>query len=180
MRNAILAALGRGPNAATKATTKAETPGDDTEKNTSAADDADAADDESEDVAAEDGAPAPDDTDDEDDEPSAPSDPVAAKAYVRGRKHGASLATARIAAILTAPEAEANATLAAHLAFATKLSAKDAVATLKAGVPAKTGGLAARMAAANQPKLGGASVKPADPQAARTAARDAYISSLKR
>lgn len=77
---------------------------------------------------------------------------------------------ARIAAILTAPGAEANPGLAAHLAFKTDDPAPKAVAALAASSPAG-GRLAGRMAAANQPKLGSsASPSAAGDRASRIAA----------
>lgn len=51
----------------------------------------------------------------------------------------------RMAAILGSTKAEANPTLAAHLAFNTGMSAKQAVATLSASAPSQGAGLASRM-----------------------------------
>lgn len=67
----------------------------------------------------------------------------------------------RIAAILTADAALRNPALAAHLAFATDDSADKAIATLNAAAPGGPGGLAGKMAAAKQPRLGSDSGKAA-------------------
>lgn len=63
----------------------------------------------------------------------------------------------RIAGILGTDEADANPGLAAHLAFATTMSAKDAGASLKAagGKPAARGTLGQRMERAPNPQVGG-------------------------
>lgn len=61
---------------------------------------------------------------------------------------------ARCAAILSAPEAEANPALARQLAFATALPRGEALAILKgAGAPAAKAGLSGRMAASGQPSI---------------------------
>lgn len=61
----------------------------------------------------------------------------------------------RMAAILGASSAEANPGLAAHLAFQSSLSVQKALSALAASGKSATGGLASRMAASRQPKLGG-------------------------
>lgn len=73
-------------------------------------------------------------TEDEDDKPNA---------FARGRRAEKS----RMSAILGSNAADRNPSLAAHLAFKTSMSAKDAIATLKAsgGSQAHGGNLASRM-----------------------------------
>lgn len=73
-------------------------------------------------------------TEDEDDKPNA---------FARGRRAEKS----RMSAILGSNAADRNPSLAAHLAFKTSMSAKDAIATLKAsgGSQAQGGNLASRM-----------------------------------
>jgi hypothetical protein len=70
-------------------------------------------------------------------------------------KAAASAERARCAAIFAAPEAAVNLSLAAHLAFETDLTAKQAVGALRAGGQASTprrGGLSDRMS--TQPAAG--------------------------
>lgn len=72
-------------------------------------------------------------------------------AFAKGR----SAERKRIGAILGSPAAEANPTLAAHLAFATADSPKKALAALKAAGPAAgANGLSARMNARRPSQLG--------------------------
>lgn len=61
--------------------------------------------------------------------------------FAKGRKAERS----RMAAILGSSKADANPTLAAHLAFNTGMSVKQAVATLSASAPSQGSGLASRM-----------------------------------
>lgn len=63
-------------------------------------------------------------------------DAARASAHAEGVTAGATAARERIAAIVTSPEAQANAPLAAHLAFKTETPAAEAVTMLKAAGPA--------------------------------------------
>lgn len=73
------------------------------------------------------------------------------KAFARGR----SAERKRIGAILGSPKAEANPSLAAHLAFKTSDSAKKALGTLEhGGASASAGGLAGRMNARGGSRTG--------------------------
>lgn len=87
---------------------------------------------------------------DEDENPEADEDEVVGEeeeektgAFARGRKAEKS----RMSAILGSNAADRNPSLAAHLAFKTSMSAKDAIATLKASGTnqAQSGNLASRM-----------------------------------
>lgn len=75
-----------------------------------------------------------------------------AEGVAEGKRLGAEEATSRIGAILTSEEGKANATLAAHLAFKTSMSAEDAKAALKAAGPAPAPA-ASTPAAPAQPSL---------------------------
>ena len=86
--------------------------------------------------------PPPEDDDEEEDSP------VAAKAAKAERK--------RIAAILTAPQAEGRGTLAAHFAFATDMPAAAACAALSASPKSTAGTLAAAMGSTPNTPIGAA------------------------
>lgn len=114
-----------------------------------------------EEVEGDDPAPA-DDTDDEEKpeeiegDDTAPADEKKDGEFAKGRKAERS----RMAAILGSSKADANPTLAAHLAFNTGMSAKQAVATLSASASAPGApGLAGRMQG-RVPALGNGGNKP--------------------
>lgn len=72
------------------------------------------------------------------------------KAFARGRR----AERRRMAAILGSASAEANPGLAAHLAFQSAMGVRGALSALAASGKSAAGGLAARMAASHQPRLG--------------------------
>lgn len=82
-----------------------------------------------------------------------------------------------MAAILGSPSAEANAALAAHLAFSTSMKAADVLKALAASGGTGAGKLAGRMAAARQPRLGGGGAAP-DARAATVAGVKAAVQAL--
>lgn len=121
------------------------------------------------------------DTDAEDGEPDNAADddgdeksPEARKAHARGRM----AERTRMAAILGSAAAEANPGLAAHLAFSTSMKAAAALKTLSAASAGGQGKLAARMAAARQPRLGGGGDAPRDARAATVAGVKAAVQAL--
>lgn len=83
-------------------------------------------------------------------------------AFANGRK----AERARIAAIMGSPSADANPKLAAHLAFMTSMGKTAALAALEAGGDTPSGKLAGKMAAANQPRLGGSATTGSEPKSA--------------
>jgi len=100
----------------------------------------------------------PDDEIVEDDDVDETMSAAQKTAYASGRKSGRSAERKRMAAILGNPAADTNPALAAHLAFSTGMDAASAISALKAGGAGGQGQrLAGRMAAANQPRLGGGS-----------------------
>ena len=101
------------------------------------------------------------------------------RAFARGRR----AERARMAAILGDKAAEANPTLAAHLAFNTAMAADDALAALEAGgAPKAHGRLRDRVAASDgQTPLGNGGKTGADAPSSsdrRAAARAGYLTGL--
>lgn len=99
----------------------------------------------------------------------AEEDPEEEKAEARG----AAAERARCRAIFASPAAANNIALAAHLAFDTSLTAKEAVGALKLGGRSNSGGLGARMAAAPNPSLGAGEPRQASQRGALMAGWDA-------
>lgn len=96
------------------------------------------------------------------------------KTFARGRRAERS----RVAAILGSTAAEGSPKLAAHFAFGTAMSAKQALAALKASDGQAAGSsLASRMAAHRQPRLGGGGGK-TDERAATVAGVKAVMQAL--
>ncbi len=151
--SSIIRAVAGGPK-----TTRAEgdKPEEDMEDEIVPPEDEDKPEEGAEDNASEDEQPedsAEDDTPAEEDD-AAPSGKAGAT-FADGVKAGRAQERKRMGAIMGNPAADANPQLAAHLAFATHMSAADAITALKAAGPG-AGTLATRMAGANQPRLGGA------------------------
>lgn len=173
--SAIIRAVAGGPQ---KTRAEGDKPEDTMEDDTAPEEVAEdmAPEEETEDMPAEEYAEDMDSEEDAEDDEEQPMAAANAALAAKARK----AERARIGAIMGDPAADANPKLAAHLAFQTGMSTKAALAALKAGGETPAGGtLARRMAGASQPRLGGAaSAKPADPQARRAAARQAYIDNL--
>jgi signal peptide peptidase SppA len=88
----------------------------------------------------------------EDDNGNGDDDDEEDDAEDEGEQTAQSAERARISAIVNAPEAKGRGKLAKHLAFETDMSAKDAIAALKAS--GREGSLADRMAGTKTPAIG--------------------------
>lgn len=123
-----------------------------------------------------------DDEDAEEEEPAAEGDDEEAEEDEEAPEARArACERKRIKAILSAPQAAANASLAAHLAFSSGMSSKAALAALKASASASGSMLPRAMRGAN-PRLGAGGAAPSrDAPAARLAgAIDKIVGASKR